>query len=79
MGGNGRGGVLYTPVRGTMFVRSGAATPGPSRECDIASLLLIRDDQNLRDNRVTVQWWRAGRRASPYHHPRCHPNFVLPG
>ena len=34
-----------------MFVRNGAVTPGPSREC--------RDDQNLRDNRVTVQCRRA--------------------
>ena len=33
-GGNGRGGI-HTPVRGTMFVRDGAVTPGPSRECDI--------------------------------------------
>ena len=34
-GGNGRGGGFHTPVRGTMFVRDGAVTPGPSRECDI--------------------------------------------
>ena len=29
------GGGFHTPVRGTMFVRNGAVTPGPSRECDI--------------------------------------------
>ena len=34
-GGNGRGGEFHTPVRGTRFVRNGAVTPGPSRECDI--------------------------------------------
>ena len=36
-GGNGRGGGggLHTPVRGAKFVRNGAVTPGPSRECDI--------------------------------------------
>ena len=28
-------GVFHTRVRGTMFVRNGAVTPGPSRECDI--------------------------------------------
>ena len=33
-GGNGRGG-FHTRVRGTMFVRNGAVTPGPSRKCDI--------------------------------------------
>ena len=31
-GGSGRG---DTAVRGTMFVRNGAVTPGPSRDCDI--------------------------------------------
>ena len=30
----GRG--FHTPVRGTMFVRNGAVTPGPLRECDIS-------------------------------------------
>ena len=69
---------FHTRVRGTMFVRSGAVTPGPSRECDI-TFFVIRDDQNLRDNRVTVQWWRAGCRASPYRHPGCHANVVPPG
>ena len=40
---------------------------------------LLRDDQNLRDNRVTVQWRRTGCRASPYRHPGCHVNVVPPG
>ena len=34
-GGVTEGGVFHTRVRGTMFVRNGAVTPGPSRECDI--------------------------------------------
>ena len=29
------GGGFHTRVRGTMFVRDGAVTPGPSRKCDI--------------------------------------------
>ena len=42
-------------------------------------LLLLRDDRNLHNNCVTVQWRRAGCRASPYRHPRCHTNVTLPG
>ena len=37
-GGGGvteRGGGLHSAMRGTMFVRNGAVTPGPSRECGI--------------------------------------------
>ena len=34
-GGVTEGGGFHTLVRGTMFVRDGAVTPGPSRECDI--------------------------------------------
>ena len=37
-GGGGlapEGGGFHTTVRGAMFVRNGAMTPGPSRECDI--------------------------------------------
>ena len=34
--------------------------------------LLCLDDQNLRDNRVTVLWRHAGCRASPHHHPGGH-------
>ena len=29
------GGGFHTRVRGAMFVRDGAVTPGPSRKCDI--------------------------------------------
>ena len=36
-GGNGGGG-FHTPVRGTVFVRDGVVTPGPSRKCDIHHL-----------------------------------------
>ena len=69
-------GGFHTPVRGPMFVRNGAVTPGPSRECDITCF--VKDDQNLLDNRVTVQGRRAGCRASPYRHPGCHANVVPP-
>ena len=63
-----------------MFVRNGTVTPGPSRKCDITFFVkLIRDDQNLRNNCVTVPWRRAGRRASPCRHPACHANVVPPG
>ena len=34
-GGLRKGGGFHTRVRGTMFVRDGAVTPGPSRKCDI--------------------------------------------
>ena len=35
LGGVTEGGGFHTRVRGTMFVRDGAVTPGPSRKCDI--------------------------------------------
>ena len=35
LGGVTEGGGFHTLVRGTMFVRNRAVTPGPSRECDI--------------------------------------------
>ena len=34
-GGVAEAGAFHTPVRGTMFVGSGAVTPGSSHECDI--------------------------------------------
>ena len=37
---------------------------------------LLRDDQNLRNNGETIQWRRAGRRASPYRRTGCHANVV---
>ena len=51
----------------------------PDRHASATSPSLLRDDQNLRDNRVTVQWRRAGCRASPYRHPECHANVVRLG
>ena len=66
-GGVTEGGGFDTAVRGTMFVRDGAVTSRPSRTS--ATSPLLRDEQNLRNNCVTVQWRRAGRRASPYRHP----------
>ena len=51
----------------------------PDRHASATSPSLLRDDQNLRDNRVTVQWRRAGCRASPYRHPGCRANVVPPG
>ena len=62
-GVNGSGGVFHTAGRVTTFVRQGAMTPGPSHECDITSFV------KLHNKRVTVQWRRAGRRASQYRHP----------
>ena len=53
-GGNGRGG-FCTPVRGTMFVRNGAVTPGPSCECDITFFVKGRPKcaRQSRDSAVT--------------------------
>ena len=44
-------------VRGTMFVRNGAVTPGPSRKCDIAFFLKGRPKsaQHLRDSAVAAR------------------------
>ena len=51
-GGNRMGG-FHTAVRGTMFVRKGAVTPGPSRERDITFFVKGRPKsaQQLRDCR----------------------------
>ena len=51
----------------------------PDCHASATSPSLFRDDQNLRNNCVTVQWRRAGCRASPYRHPGCHANVVPPG
>ena len=55
-GGNGRGG-FHAAVRGTMFVRKGAVTPGPSREFDITFFVKGRpkSTQQLRDSTVAVR------------------------
>ena len=44
------GGGFHTPVRGTMFVRDGAVTPGPSRECDI-TFFVKRRPKSARQSR----------------------------
>ena len=53
------GGGFHTPVRGTMFVRDGAVTPGPSRECDITFLVKGRPKSARQSRDSTV----AARRA----------------
>ena len=77
-GGNGRGGRDSTP-RWEVQRLSAAVPRHPDRHASATSPSLWRDDQNLRDHRVTVQWRRAGCRASPYRHPGCHANVVPPG
>ena len=52
---NGRGG-FHTAVTGTMFVRNNAVTPGPSRECDITLIVLLRDNQIC----ATIAWQHSG-------------------
>ena len=51
------GGGFHTAVRGTMFVRNGAMTPGPSREYDITFFVKGRPKsaQQLRDSTVAVR------------------------
>ena len=62
-----------------LFVRSGAVTPRPSRECDIAFVKGgPKSAQQFRDSTL-YQWRRAGCRASPYRHPGWHTNVVPPG
>ena len=54
-------GGFHTPVRGTMFVRDGAVTPGPSRECDIAFFVKQRPKsaQQSRDSTVAARRVRS--------------------
>ena len=56
-----------------MFVRNGAVTPGPSRECDITFFVKGRPKfaQQLRDSTVAVR-----RAQSVTVHPGCHANVV---
>ena len=56
-GGVTEGGGFHTAVRGTMFVRNGAVTPGPSRECDITFFAKGRPKsaQQLRDSTVAAR------------------------
>ena len=53
------GGRFHTAVRGTMFVRKGAVTPGPSRECDITFFVKGR----LKSARLSRDSTVATRRA----------------
>ena len=48
---------FHTVVRGTMFVRDGAVTPGPSRECNITFFGMGRPKsaQQLLDSTVAVR------------------------
>ena len=67
-GGHGRGG-FHTPVRGTMFVRDDAVTPGPSRECDITFFVKGRP-KSARQSRDSTM---AARRVQERH------RTVIPG
>ena len=51
------GGGFHTPVRGTMFVRNGAVTPGPSHECDITFFVKGRPKsaRQSRDSTLAVR------------------------
>ena len=51
------GGGLHTAVRGTMFVRDGAVTPGLPRECDITFFVTGRPkpEQQLRHSTVVAR------------------------
>ena len=56
-GGVTEGGGFHTRVRGTMFVRDGAVTPGPSRKCDITFFVKGRPKsaRQLRDSTVAAR------------------------
>ena len=56
-GGVTEGGGFHTRVKGTMFVRDGAVTPGPSRECDITFFVKGRPKsaQQSRDSTVAAR------------------------
>ena len=76
-GGSGRGGIPHPGERYNVCPRWCRDTRTVTRVRH--HLLCLRDDQNPRNNRVTVQWRHAGCRASPYRHPGCHANVVPPG
>ena len=48
------GGGFHTRVRGTMFVRNGAVTPRPSRECDITFFVKGRPNSARQSRDSTV-------------------------
>ena len=77
--GEPRGGLC--PLDG----RGGGSTPPWEVQCFSAMVPWHPDrhasatsppSSNLCNNRVTLQWRRAGRRASPYCHPGWHANVV---
>ena len=51
----------------------------PDCHVSATSPSLLRDDPNLRNTRMIIQWRCAGRRASPYRHPGWHANVAPPG
>ena len=48
---------MHTAVRGTMFVRNDAVTPGPSRECNVTFFVKGRPKsaQQLRDSTLAAR------------------------
>ena len=77
-GGNGRGGISHRCERYNVCLQWCRDTRTVTRVRHHL-LCLLREDQNLRNNCVTVPRRRAGRRASPYRHPRRHAKFnVVP-
>ena len=65
-GGYGRRGGFHTSVRGTMFVRNGAVTPGPSHKCDIT--FVKRRPKSAQQPRESAM---AARRAQSVTVPSC--------
>ena len=66
-------GGFHTAVRGTMFVRNGAMTPGPSCECDITFFVQGRPKsaQHLRDSIVGVRGLQSVTVPSSQVTPKC--------
>ena len=58
-GGVTEGGGFHSAVRGTMFVRNGAVSPGPSRECDITFFVKGRPKSAQQSRDSTVAACRA--------------------
>ena len=56
-GGLTEGGRFHTPVRGTMFGRNGAVTPGPSSDCDITFFVkgLPKSARQSRDSTMAAR------------------------
>ena len=58
------GGGLHTLVRGTMFVRNGAVTPGPSRKCDITFFGKGRPKSARQSQKNSRRLWWSQRKKS---------------